>query len=156
MGYTHYFTFDRNHYSAEERKLRFARAVTEIQHLAIVAKEKHGITLADGSGAVGTQPVFDTENGILMFNGESPDDYETFLVETDPEEELSPERPGWSFCKTQHRPYDLLVCCALIALKNNLPEEFSFSSDGDIGGEDWHPALCFYEEEIGESHAHSL
>jgi hypothetical protein len=50
---------------------------------------------------------------------------------------------NWNFCKTARKPYDLLVCCALISLANNYPEKvFSFSSDGHF--QDWQPAIDFY------------
>jgi len=76
----------------------------------------------------------------IDFNGDGDQnlDHETFRIDFKP--------TGFSFCKTDRKPYDMLVCLCLISLRNNIPG-FSYSSDGDL--EDWKPAYEFYEKHIG-------
>jgi hypothetical protein len=54
------------------------------------------------------------------------------------------------FCKTDRKPYDLIVCFTLIALANayNDPKIFTFSSDGNK--KDYQPAAELYTKLIGE------
>ena len=45
---------------------------------------------------------------------------------------ISIDKPGPSFCNTDKRPYDLLVCCSLLVFTGIFPDYvFSFSSDGE-------------------------
>jgi hypothetical protein len=77
-------------------------------------------------GTDGKIPVYKflaTDKDLLIEGG-----YETFLLRRI----LYPS--DWSFCKTEHRPYDALVVAALITLENickDDPVGFSWSSDGD-------------------------
>jgi hypothetical protein len=52
-------------------------------------------------------------------------------------------KPVFSYCKTEHLPYDLGVKCALIILKHYLGKQIRIMSDGK--NEDWNDAkqLCF-------------
>ena len=51
----------------------------------------------------------------------------------------SPE--GFSFCKTARKPYDVVVCATLIAIKHHLGDYVSVSSDGDFDNvNEWGPA----------------
>ena len=49
----------------------------------------------------------------------------------------------WGFCKTERKPYDLIVCAILIAFKQEFGSSVKVDSDG--GARDWKPALDFYE-----------
>ena len=94
------------------------------------------------------EPVFNETR--IWFNGyrKNGTDHETMMIDLKQDD-------AWDFCKTARKPYDLLVCCTLIALANNLPpDSFSFSSDGDAA--DWQPALDLYTKIIGEPQAHVL
>lgn len=46
---------------------------------------------------------------------------------------------SFTFCKTNRRPYDLVVCAILFVVDAVAPECVKISSDGDL--EDWTPAI---------------
>jgi hypothetical protein len=48
----------------------------------------------------------------IIFNGALPQDFETFGLKRLPED---------AFCKTNHRPYDKLVCAVLSVAKQHYP-----------------------------------
>jgi hypothetical protein len=50
---------------------------------------------------------------------------------------------GFQFCKTERKPYDLLVCAVLLCVTEIAPGAFSIASDGDMRGEEWRPAREF-------------
>lgn len=146
MGYTHYWTFNRD---KSKDSSKFAKAVEEIK--AIHAKLPERTDSAGGSyleydlkimGGMGTgEPEFTPTS--VCFNGDEENglDHETFSLDYNVD-------TGWNFCKTARKPYDLLVCCALIAFANNLGAKvFTFNSDGDLA--DWQPAINLYREVTG-------
>ena len=150
MGYTHYWKINRKKITPEE----FNVAVEEIKKIYAnlpkrtntaggVYKNHHLVI----KGCDGTnKPIFD--EWVIGFNGNRKNgtDHESFYIDI---MDLNP----WDFCKTARKPYDLLVCCSLIALANNLPEKhFSFSSDGNPS--DWKPAIDLYNEIIGAIKPH--
>lgn len=107
MGYTHYWRMT--------EPLKVTKTQRDLIQEVI---DKHRIVLSgwDGTGS----PEF-TKNA-LSFNGIGPDDdHETFLVDFG-------EREGFSFCKTERKPYDIVVCKMLLIL--SLSKGFNFSSDG--------------------------
>lgn len=125
MGYTHYWKA-RKH-TAEQFKA-FSGVCRELYN---AVKDDIEIASPMGSG----EPVFsDTE---VSFNGRGDKAYESFTI--------SLNGPG-GFCKTQHRPYDVLVCACLIAAKNYIG--FFPSSDGNI--DDWAQAEAIYEGVTGK------
>jgi hypothetical protein len=144
MGYTHYYTFNRAALTPAELATGFALAATEIerlkQYLPRSIKIKGG--LGTGNAVLNVKSIW--------FNGDAKFDldHETFHVERDADP-LYPDR-NWEFCKTARKPYDVLVCCALISLKRHLPGAFSFTSDGDRS--DWASAIAFYNANTGGHH----
>jgi hypothetical protein len=76
-------------------------------------------------------------SSMIRFNGKGDDGHETFVFEP------YAKNPSWSagdkkvfsFCKTARKPYDLPVCCILIAIKADLDKEIEVSSDGINRGE---------------------
>ena len=70
-----------------------------------------------------TKPLTD----LVTFNGRSEDSYEDFTLPTCAKE--------FEFCKTNHKPYDLVVTATLIAAAALLPDWIELSSDGD--SQDW-------------------
>ena len=150
MGYTHYWTFDRSKMTQEELKIAFKKAVDEIVNLKnnlpkeIVIKGGHGYN----------EPTFSEEE--ICFNGDIDldEEHETFRVTLEQPKTCiySAANPlksiyrdeNFKFCKTARKPYDLLVCASLIALSKNIPEAFTYSSDG--GEEDWKEPKEFYQQ----------
>lgn len=127
MGYTNYWK--RN---AELPAKAFAAAVGDCKKLM----KKLEVPLAgqDGTGS----PIF--RAGLIAFNGRSPEEYETFVIER--LMEPAGESMVFAFCKTEHRPYDLCVQAALIVLKHHLGLAITVSSDGAESDWDTARAKC--------------
>lgn len=139
MGYTHYW--DLNGEVGPKQREQMRVASWELQML--IDKLPEHSTSAGGyytdeplriCGGDGTGKAEITDR-FIRFNGDAKkgNDYETFSFDI--------ENIEWTFCKTARRPYDFVVCLALICLANNI-EGFKFSSDG--GMDDWKPVLDFY------------
>lgn len=73
---------------------------------------------------------------LVWFNGDEKRELssETFWT--------TPDLTGIQWCKTNRKPYDLLVCAVLIAAHNILGYEVT--SNGNL--EDWKPAIEFYSD----------
>ena len=81
---------------------------------------------SDGSGL----PVINEHE--ICFNGQGDDDsHEAFHV--------GRNTVHSDFCKTERKPYDLIVCCALMILREYIPT-LVVASDGDA--EDWADAVA--------------
>jgi hypothetical protein len=104
----------------------------------------------DGTGA----PEFTKER--ISFNGDGGNgfDHETFYIAAKRELESwqGPDRLGWAFCKTAHKPYDIVVTACLTLL--NADYGFEVSSDGDM--EDWEPGVKLAEEALDRQFANPL
>lgn len=128
MGYTHYWI----------RPPRlptppFGQAVADCRRLL----PKLNIPLAGGDGS--GRPLFRSD--AVVFNGVGAASYETFdlrLEESDPGD----GQPVFSFCKTEHRPYDLAVQVSLIVFKHHLGPQFRVSSDSQEAAWDMARRLC--------------
>lgn len=138
MGYTHYYTQNRNLTKSEWQDLTniFQHM---LNHLPAHSQNAGGfyadypLTICGGDGT--GQPEI---NGrYLVFNGdyEGSLDHETFYIEKDGH--------GFHFCKTARKPYDLIVCAVLLVLCEIAPTALVLSSDGDMSGEEWQPARDF-------------
>ena len=151
MGYTHYW--DLKGEVTPETKKQMKTAVWELNLLidrlpgttdtagGYYADEPLKICGGDGTG----KPNITDE--VICFNGCAKDgnDYESFYFNINNVE--------WTFCKTARKPYDFVVCLALICLTNNL-EGFKFSSDGGL--DDWKPAVDFYFDKTGREVTENL
>ena len=116
MGYTHYW---------DVKKKMDAETFSKFSNSCKKIAEESGVLLANGHGEVGTKPTFDDK--VVRFNGVGEDAHETFSIRI--------EKEGFSFCKTQQKPYDEVVVACLICLRVYLGEDVQVSSDGDL--EDW-------------------
>lgn len=135
MGYTHYWDYDPTKIDdLEEVRERFACGVTWILK-ALHEIEKNGKEGADwtirGGLGLGTPMINDSQ---VWFNGNQKEgmDHETFEIKW-----CDNDSKG-NFCKTAEKPYDLLVCVALLAFNEAFATcsgVFSYSSDGDE--KDW-------------------
>lgn len=133
MGLTHYFGFQVKPNSKKDAAL-FAKAVEDCDKLRTALKIDIGGW--DGEGS----PEF-SEKGII-FNGKVA--CETFTIE--PKKDID-------FCKTEGRPYDMLVRCCLIVFRHYFQEKFYVSSDDKvIGACKWGEAarLCMANVGYGE------
>ena len=145
MGYTHYYKLNRAALTPAELAKGFELAAKEIRSLKQYLPKEIKIR-----GGLGEDQAIISDNAI-WFNGDAKNglDHETFSVYRDADP-LYPNRNEDSFCKTARKPYDVLVCCALISLKRHLRGAFSFTSDGDL--EDWASAIAFYDANTGGHH----
>ena len=80
---------------------------------------------------------------VIRFNGRGDDGHETFLVTRlcpVPASYSSDKTQSFDFCKTNQKPYDVLVTAALLKiLEHTGGEGFHVNSDGQFA--DWEPAL---------------
>lgn len=119
MGYTHYWHFAGKIAPKElkDGETRFANAVKLIKVLRKEV-EKRGVELAGGLGD--GEPKIN--NSLVWFNGKDKDAHETFRISIEDGES--------DFCKTNRKPYDVMVCLCLLAFKDAFGEDFSYTSDG--------------------------
>jgi hypothetical protein len=114
MGYTHYWRPQREFTSAEwVRIIEVAKAMHAISRVALCREYDEPESL----------PVFGDDDEI-RFNGIGSDGHETFLILRKPDE-------GFAFCKTAHKPYDVMVTGVLAAIADIAPGALKISSDGD-------------------------
>ena len=121
MGYTHYWNFknDVAPKDIEGGKAKFFKAVF-MAAKCLKKVEAMGIKVCGGNGE--GLPVF--KDGYISFNGcrEKGENHETFSINT--------EDGAYNFCKTNEKPYNLLVCLALLAFKWAFGKDFTYKSDG--------------------------
>jgi hypothetical protein len=128
MGYTHYWTQQRPPTPAE-----WARFVADCGSLFATTT----VPLAAEYDDPDEPPV--ASPAIVRFNGVGEDGHETFLID--------PDDRGFTFCKTNYKPYDAVVCAALIALERAAPGAYEISSDGSPV--DWKSGLDFARQVLG-------
>lgn len=100
------------------------------------------IALADGYGESGRPEITDDR---IEFNGFGKDSYETFYLPRLYKEEDTEHNDReliFQSCKTNRRPYDLLVCAALVVLKHHLGSGCRISGDDDYEGYRGGSLLC--------------
>lgn len=119
MGYTHFFGFRKGANIDSERW-------NEAMELGKACAEASGVEIRgyDGTG----KPVF--TNTEIGFNGtrENGEYCETFYLESEGEY-------THGFCKTRREPYDIVVCCFLLAFKYIFKKDFEYTSDGTTRGD---------------------
>lgn len=147
MGYTHYFE-NKGHKDDKENFLKVVADAKKLYENMPEHSESAGgyhsedpLKLCGGNGD--GEPIFN-EN-MIVFNGDAEHDldHETFAV--------FPKKFK-DFCKTNRKPYDLMVCAVLLSMKRHMVN-FTYSSDGirTVGGtKDWEPAKEFYERICGK------
>jgi hypothetical protein len=134
MGYTHYWS---NPGISPELWSTFrddvGRIVAGYQRL----EPEHGLAGPDGEG----EPLINEE--AIALNGQTPDWFESFIITP---------AAGRGFCKTQWRPYDLVVCAVLLRATVTIPR-FDIHSDGRWDNPGWVAARSLYESIFGEGPA---
>jgi hypothetical protein len=159
MGYTHYF------YRQETmNKTKWSKFTKELEMLKKNLPE-NGIT----AGCSNDEPAvicgwnsklkeYDRNSSIIdgeiiALNGEGDLSHESLYIPRVMCEEdkkfSSTSKDGlrFGFTKTARKPYDTMVCLALISMKRWFMHKVRVSSDGDI--EDWKPALDLYRKLTG-------
>lgn len=93
------------------------------------------------------EPFFSQDK--ILFNGVNGRSCEPFSIEAVESPRIQ-GRPVFSFCKTEHLPYDLCVKCALVILKHYLGDQIKVMSDRP--DDDWQDArhLCLQHLGYGD------
>ena len=133
MGHTHYWQRP-----PQLPAPAFGRAVVDCRRVL----PETNIPLA---GANGTKKPFFRSDAIV-FNGVGENAHETFAVRLE-EADHGDGRPAFSFCKTEHKPYDLAVQVVLIVFQHHLGKQFGVSSDGDDA--EWETARRLCQQVLG-------
>ena len=119
MSYTHSYEL------ARSGDLRIREIGEDIASLIQVS----AVPVANGIGEPGSLPEITDE--IIMFNGEDPNDYETFFYPPDFDwNRRAGVTPGYKFTKTACRLYDEVVAAAHLVLKYHLGSDVRISLDG--------------------------
>lgn len=124
MGYTHYFTIE----NLEECFVDEVNAI-------VTTAQSDGIVLAgfDGNG----EPIVTDTKIALNGSRALGQEYESFVLPTNGN--------GFGFCKTAHRPYDVVVTAILVsAIVNKIDD--GISSDGTYA--DWKDGIALYERAV--------
>ena len=139
MGYTHYYTVH-----DLQQDLHVPEIAQDIRHIAMASE----IPLANGLGEPGTQPVI--EPHLVEINGVLPNRCGTF--EYPPDHRWNQKwnlTLGGSHCKTRRRPYDVIVCAALMAVRHHLGQNVRVRSDGDFAHDPgWAAARDLYRRAL--------
>jgi hypothetical protein len=143
MGYTHYWKYNPNAIKdTEELRKKFRAAVFIIKQAHKIIKREKLCVIRGGLGE-GTPMMNESQ---LWFNGDEKKglDHETFNMKWYQEGGFTKD-----FCKTNRKPYDILVCVSLLAFNFifDNPDVFTFSSDG--GNEDWEEAKHLFTRIVG-------
>lgn len=80
-------------------------------------------------------------DGIINFNGEGDNGHENLVLSRTPKE--------FEFCKTNRKPYDLLVVATLVLYKYHFPKKVEISSDG--GNEVWRKSYGLIAKALPDS-----
>lgn len=158
MGYTHYFSR-----VPELDKIAFYKWASDVrcllEHLPEHSESAGGyykeypLKIYGGMGNGNPTINFD----LVSFNGDEnhPEEdlsHETFYVERifrpDRYDQLDNGK-YFSFCKTERKPYDLLVVAALIRMHYHFGNAVEIGSDGDDG--DWQTGMDLCREVFGEA-----
>lgn len=132
MGYTHYWHGQRAFTDAEWRDI-----CADASKLLTDAPV-HVVREYDEPG---TRPHIGDD--CIAFNGFSENGHETFWLAKEPE--------GFQFCKTAHKPYDVLVTAMLMVAERHAPGAIRISSDGDA--DDWELGLQLVRDRCGDGYA---
>lgn len=139
MGYTHYW--DRQPVVSQ---LAFVAFSVDVSSLI----KASGVEIGNGHGEKGSRP--ETTHDLVSFNGIAEEGHETFWFPL--ADEKNPEyRKGkslvFNFCKTAHKPYDVVVTAALIAAKQHFGAAIKVASDGDDS--DWEDGRQLAQRVLG-------
>ena len=156
MGYTNYFyapiVMEEEKFKTLAEELQFAYAFAQGTNSSSnngTNQDKFfSIHNWEGKG----EPEFTSER--IAFNGDESKglDHETFSINRDNTKRAAAvgSRDGlvFEFCKTNRKPYDIMVQLSMLRLKHHFPET-KISSDGDSS--DWKNARALYKKIFKEN-----
>jgi hypothetical protein len=158
MGYTHYWRTHKDGIPPEQWKLICRDIKTLIQYLPEHSTSAGDYHLSDPLKIAyedGSDKPPQITSKLIRFNGTGGDDlgHETFYFERKPtpQDYQKNDEQIFAFCKTARKPYDLVVCGALVVIIKHAAKWVTVSSDGDP--EDWQPALEWVLATLGQAYA---
>jgi len=137
MGYTHYWNRTADFTQKEWDKICF-----DIFEVITKYCEPNGIKIVRDKDE-DSHPLINNQQ--IHLNGYKDEAYETFFVNKKIKNQYFKNGESFDFCKTQRRPYDMMVMLALLIMKNHASKTFSYSSDGNWN-EEWKPAKKIFKE----------
>lgn len=141
MGYTHYWNAKKSITKTVWSKIR--------KDINLLIDEADGKLAADYD-LPEERALCDIER--VSFNGIGLAGHDTFyfrrLVNYDG---MIPRHPGFGFCKTANKPYDVYVTAALTIMQRHVgADDLILSSDGDM--EDWESGIELAARVTGETY----
>ena len=120
MGLTHYWSFNKGStFTSKESAQAYESAIRDCQKIVRAWHKVNG-----GLSGYTPHTTVDSYNGV-SFNGSRENGHEPFILRESFKEALSQD----DFCKTDGKPYDIVVRACLLALKRRLGDRFDLSSD---------------------------
>ncbi len=156
MGYTHYWRQHRDLSQEEWTKITEVVKVLFANLPEYAAGER--LSLGDWEGDQEIGPIINDER--IIFNGApEPLEHETFQLNRTKRNLYSYESTNESesvfdFCKTAHKPYDIVVCAVLIVTNTKYPDAWTITSDGTKSH--WLPAYEWVCKTLGSSQSWQL
>lgn len=132
MGYTHYW-YGLRPFTADEWRNIGADVAAVLERSTVPVGWEYD--------EPDRKPQIDAE--LIRFNGVGEDGHETFYFERSPE--------AFTFCKTARKPYDRLVCAALIIAAKHAPHALRITSDGSPA--EWETARMLVAQSLGEGYS---
>jgi len=114
-----------------------ARRTAAIRDMAKIVK--HSPVPLAGWDGTGKPEIKKTS---IVFNGKQPNDYETFTF---------PGEDDFNFCKTERKPYDLIVKACLAVASDVFGNDIKVSSDGGTNPEDWADGVALASRVLGRT-----
>lgn len=127
MGYTHYWTHRRRFTNAE-----WTEICEDILKIICASKVE-----------IQNEPF---SEDMIRINGVGSEGHEDFCILKNRPLEFN--QKGWDFCKTNRKPYDVIVTAVLCYLESIYPKNFSVGSDGDDS--DWTAGLTLARKGLPE------
>jgi hypothetical protein len=162
MSYSHYYrrpeTFDKKKWKDFTKELETLAKNLPERSITASCSYKEPIIICGWNEETGeydrAKPIICDGGETVAFDGEGKLGHESLVIERKlPEEHKKYHCPDmetglyFSFCKTARKPYDTMVCLALISMKRWFMHKVVVSSDGDR--EEWQPALDLYYKLTG-------
>lgn len=146
MGYTHYFAYKPDDPTFIDR---WPQMTADAQRVIDALPDIIGPGVDDFDGHDGPE----ADERWIWLNGVGQNAHETLLIHgpgpaaqatvTDLTRWFGDVDYIWAFCKTAHKPYDIVVGAILLRCHRLAPQAFVIDSDGDWDA-DWQPIRGLY------------
>lgn len=149
MGYTHYWrstafipTDEQIAKAMQDLRIIVDACAQGVPPVPVPVSPQQRPFLASWDGEPGTKPEIDVR--AVSFNGVGAEAHETFLVRFQADNTLDNNCIN---CKTERKPYDIVVVACLCALADRLGPAIKITSDGDRS--EWNEGRKLAERLLG-------